>query len=218
METTTKENSCDNPECQVKTQTKACTGCFQNMYCSRDCQKEHWPDHKPNCKIRRMNLQDLWDVFSKHHQTPRKIQMRLDLWKNDPLWKNVITTLKQMALSYPKRQAWSCAVCKKKLPEECSLFESTLDSGSKVVSLFLFCATPCRIKYAGHVCFDSRTCPYGPNFTVHQEVDRSLELWIYHAEHCSPWFVLSNHTRENAFNVEFKNVPIGTLMKDFCIE
>ena len=29
---------------------RACTRCFTVGYCSKDCQKRDWKDHKPNCK------------------------------------------------------------------------------------------------------------------------------------------------------------------------
>ena len=29
---------------------KVCTGCYVNHYCSRECQRKEWPDHKDNCR------------------------------------------------------------------------------------------------------------------------------------------------------------------------
>lgn len=32
------------------TSMKKCSRCLQSRYCSTDCQLEHWPEHKKNCK------------------------------------------------------------------------------------------------------------------------------------------------------------------------
>ncbi|KAJ7232184.1 hypothetical protein B0H12DRAFT_203108 [Mycena haematopus] len=45
---------CGNSECTNKEervgQWQKCAGCKQEWYCSRNCQKAHWPDHKESCK------------------------------------------------------------------------------------------------------------------------------------------------------------------------
>eukprot|EP01102_Stenamoeba_stenopodia_P020881 TRINITY_DN8288_c0_g1_i1.p1 TRINITY_DN8288_c0_g1~~TRINITY_DN8288_c0_g1_i1.p1 ORF type:complete len:325 (+),score=68.03 TRINITY_DN8288_c0_g1_i1:317-1291(+) len=33
-----------------KSASHRCSRCKSVLYCSQDCQKTHWPDHKPNCK------------------------------------------------------------------------------------------------------------------------------------------------------------------------
>ena len=30
---------------------KKCTGCYYVFYCSLDCQREHWDEHKVECKV-----------------------------------------------------------------------------------------------------------------------------------------------------------------------
>ena len=37
---------------------KVCKACMQVRYCSADCQKNHWPKHKKDCKIRAAELRD----------------------------------------------------------------------------------------------------------------------------------------------------------------
>ena len=214
---------CDNPKCQTKDvkDLKACMGCFQNVYCSKQCQKEHWAIHKPNCKIRHMNLEDVWGVLLNHNQTPPKIHVRLNAWKDCLLWKNLMNTLKQMAFSYKKKHVWSCTTCKSKLnddEEHGLLWETSFDSDTKIISLFFFCEKSCQVKYAGHFCSHSRTCPYQPNFIVNQ-IEDSLQFWIYHPEHCSPFFLLAK--TENMFRIEFGNLDKGTsssTLKDFLIK
>ncbi|KAK0462037.1 uncharacterized protein EV420DRAFT_142562 [Desarmillaria tabescens] len=49
-------DSCSNPMCpqRLTNRTKPlqmCSGCENYFYCSRDCQKSMWPNHKPICKI-----------------------------------------------------------------------------------------------------------------------------------------------------------------------
>jgi hypothetical protein len=43
---------CSNPACTRRPGTvklAICRGCRINMYCGRDCQAAHWPNHKRNC-------------------------------------------------------------------------------------------------------------------------------------------------------------------------
>ena len=37
---------------------KACKSCMLVRYCNADCQKNHWPKHKKECKIRAAELRD----------------------------------------------------------------------------------------------------------------------------------------------------------------
>ncbi|KAJ6530228.1 hypothetical protein B0H19DRAFT_1192542 [Mycena capillaripes] len=45
---------CGDPTCKKKEervgQWQKCSGCKKQWYCSRVCQKAHWPDHKQACK------------------------------------------------------------------------------------------------------------------------------------------------------------------------
>ena len=51
---------CANSKCEKRAysegknrgtiQLKQCKGCLQVAYCSRDCQKAHWPQHKEECR------------------------------------------------------------------------------------------------------------------------------------------------------------------------
>ncbi|KAJ7328713.1 hypothetical protein DFH08DRAFT_916603 [Mycena albidolilacea] len=45
---------CSNVQCKKREervgQWQKCAGCKQQWYCSRVCQKSHWPDHKKACK------------------------------------------------------------------------------------------------------------------------------------------------------------------------
>jgi hypothetical protein len=36
---------------------KLCTACKQARYCSKECQREHWPAHKEECKKNRPQQQ-----------------------------------------------------------------------------------------------------------------------------------------------------------------
>lgn len=40
---------CANPKCS-KTGVHLCSGCSEEIYCSKDCQKVHWPAHKTACQ------------------------------------------------------------------------------------------------------------------------------------------------------------------------
>jgi len=44
-----QQKSCSNGKCS-KAGTKRCTSCSQAFYCSKECQKEDWKNHKPICK------------------------------------------------------------------------------------------------------------------------------------------------------------------------
>src|SRR4051794_15273225 len=40
---------CGSANCK-KTGKHLCSGCGEEIYCSKECQKEHWPSHKLACK------------------------------------------------------------------------------------------------------------------------------------------------------------------------
>lgn len=50
---TLTEAHCANPTCNRTTSYKICSRCRKVSYCSPDCQKAHWPTHKPDCKPKR---------------------------------------------------------------------------------------------------------------------------------------------------------------------
>ena len=35
-----------------KKERKKCTGCYHIWYCNRECQLQHWEQHKDDCKVR----------------------------------------------------------------------------------------------------------------------------------------------------------------------
>lgn len=41
---------CAGPECQKNENLKKCSRCENVSYCSKECQRSHWPTHKPDCK------------------------------------------------------------------------------------------------------------------------------------------------------------------------
>lgn len=41
------------PQCKAKEAFLKCTGCYIEFYCSKPCQREHWPNHKEACKMRK---------------------------------------------------------------------------------------------------------------------------------------------------------------------
>lgn len=43
-----KARQCANKSCS-KIGIHLCSGCGEEIYCSKGCQKEHWPVHKPSC-------------------------------------------------------------------------------------------------------------------------------------------------------------------------
>eukprot|EP00466_Bigelowiella_natans_P001286 jgi/Bigna1/41036/e_gw1.49.85.1 len=49
-----QRRSCSNPACTKveakKQEFRGCGSCRRLVYCSPDCQKQHWPMHKNNCK------------------------------------------------------------------------------------------------------------------------------------------------------------------------
>jgi MYND finger/Right handed beta helix region len=47
--------ACENPGCD-KPGTNVCTACRETRYCSRECQKAHWSDHKRKCTGKLGNL------------------------------------------------------------------------------------------------------------------------------------------------------------------
>eukprot|EP01039_Chlorochromonas_danica_P000346 gene346-371_t len=47
--TSSTQQPCANPTCKQPGQKK-CSGCSKVFYCSVDCQKKHWTEHKSQCK------------------------------------------------------------------------------------------------------------------------------------------------------------------------
>lgn len=43
------ERVCSKPGCTNVSQSQ-CSGCGEEFYCSKECQKQHWPEHKAKCK------------------------------------------------------------------------------------------------------------------------------------------------------------------------
>ena len=37
---------------------KACKSCMHVKYCNANCQRNHWPKHKKDCKLRSAELRD----------------------------------------------------------------------------------------------------------------------------------------------------------------
>jgi len=52
-------DKCSNPECSQAQNghLSECSACRQTRYCSKDCQKAHWPAHKDLCKATRKEMQ-----------------------------------------------------------------------------------------------------------------------------------------------------------------
>ncbi|KAF7344532.1 hypothetical protein MSAN_01935100 [Mycena sanguinolenta] len=73
--------TCYKPETE-ELKHKRCGSCRKTAYCSKECQKEHWPIHKQTCQLQRENraflpargtearvtLSDIKKWFSKHTQ------------------------------------------------------------------------------------------------------------------------------------------------------
>lgn len=53
---------CSNPDCfkgeDGHTSFPVCQGCKSSVYCSRKCQRSHWPSHKKECKSKRKSRKD----------------------------------------------------------------------------------------------------------------------------------------------------------------
>ena len=43
--------TCSNPACDVVKNLKLCRGCKKIRYCSDECQRAHWSEHKKTCKL-----------------------------------------------------------------------------------------------------------------------------------------------------------------------
>eukprot|EP00599_Poterioochromonas_sp_BG-1_P008781 CAMPEP_0173145884 /NCGR_PEP_ID=MMETSP1105-20130129/8158_1 /TAXON_ID=2985 /ORGANISM="Ochromonas sp., Strain BG-1" /LENGTH=117 /DNA_ID=CAMNT_0014059969 /DNA_START=153 /DNA_END=506 /DNA_ORIENTATION=- len=53
-------DKCSNPDCPEASSgatLSECAACHDARYCSRDCQKAHWPNHKARCKEVRKELE-----------------------------------------------------------------------------------------------------------------------------------------------------------------
>lgn len=44
-----KKEVCRNPECTKMTELKNCSRCKRAKYCSKECQRKDWKEHKPLC-------------------------------------------------------------------------------------------------------------------------------------------------------------------------
>ena len=50
LQTMSHIHFCQNENCNTSSKTKKCAGCQSSWYCSMECQKVDWPNHKAECK------------------------------------------------------------------------------------------------------------------------------------------------------------------------
>ncbi|TFK48901.1 hypothetical protein OE88DRAFT_436190 [Heliocybe sulcata] len=50
--------NCSNPESLPNFKLLRCSGCAFSYYCNKECQKNHWPKHKPACLANRKAFKD----------------------------------------------------------------------------------------------------------------------------------------------------------------
>jgi len=67
---------CSNPSCQKKwvqgqPMFKSCSQCGQAKYCSKDCQRAHWKQHKRSCKKKAQQLQQQQEQSQQSIKSPQ---------------------------------------------------------------------------------------------------------------------------------------------------
>ena len=72
--------NCMKTERDVK--LSSCSGCDSAAYCSRECQKAHWPKHKERCKYNSM-VRQLMDCTMTPSQ--KNIQNLFEQWRSKPV-------------------------------------------------------------------------------------------------------------------------------------
>jgi len=70
---------CSNPSCQKKwtpgqPNFKSCSQCGQAKYCSKECQKAHWKQHKRACKKKAQQIQQQQDQSQQSIKSPQLSQ------------------------------------------------------------------------------------------------------------------------------------------------
>ena len=71
-----REIVCSNPSCQKKwvqglPSFKSCSQCGQAKYCSKECQKAHWKQHKRSCKKKAQQIQQQQDQSQQSIKSPQ---------------------------------------------------------------------------------------------------------------------------------------------------
>ncbi|KAI0713527.1 hypothetical protein C8Q76DRAFT_463932 [Earliella scabrosa] len=63
-----------------KQELKRCAGCSGVLYCSKECQKAAWPNHKSMCRLRLDSISELG------YDTPLALRNALKEWVNINIW------------------------------------------------------------------------------------------------------------------------------------
>ncbi|ORX43251.1 hypothetical protein BCR36DRAFT_586738 [Piromyces finnis] len=76
-----RDVACSNPACQKKwvqgqPMFKSCSQCGQAKYCSKECQKSHWKQHKRACKKRALQLQQQQSQSQQSIKSPQLNQQQ----------------------------------------------------------------------------------------------------------------------------------------------
>jgi hypothetical protein len=173
---------------------KHCGACT-TKYCSRDCQKQDWKEHKKICPPL-LTLDTLWELFLHDY---KMIPTRFE----DPLLKEVCIHLEKISKNYKRKVAMECSVCHVACIHALAtcISESrrtTFDPKTNAISIFLFCDTKCRDVYDHHICPSTGICRYEPAFTLFKEDppakeahEKELNLWIYDPDHPSPYVTIT---------------------------
>jgi len=71
-----REIVCSNPSCQKKwvqglPSFKSCSQCGQAKYCSKECQRAHWKQHKRSCKKKAQQIQQQQDQSQQSIKSPQ---------------------------------------------------------------------------------------------------------------------------------------------------